>query len=678
MQAELQQFFAQFNIEPVEFILELDGLFFESTQEKESSEEKKETPVIRTEVGDKSISIIIPYSISRFLFLPNNDGEKEIMKTVLKGFSMYLGIKYPKFSLEENFVTEIVNKYLSPSAAKMILYVDSNTDLRIDTRWLLPFREIQESDVSKILDHLVNDLNMPKPIPEKINSKKEKKELCNKIVLVLVNKVTKKLKEFDADELLEWLMKLYERCVQKREFREIHIPAKIACFSSYVAEVEKMEQDEHELVRTSIALRSLIEFVGAKPQFGEKRVNLDDIDELLALMDQIISWGMLSDTIEFDMDHTEMGLLPSGRIGTDKSFVNEKLKPFGRAKIENDVHGYQNKFEKRLCLTIPQNGEEPTDEIIEIDLAFKDEFGISYTNLLQIKSVLIKIALEKENSTVVMPVDELKEKLKFELKKLTNEELKTGIELLMLKGRDSIAKAPEGYKQDDIYPWKYNRALSYLRKPIVAIQKKDGILYCRWAFRHVYSSYENLQSLLFSGRLKAGDGGLLSKYLAKVNNEKGSIYRNMVAEWLTKNTSLKVIPYEVKISENGHLIAGKDYGDIDILAIDEQRERIYAIECKNTVSARVIHEMKTELDNYLGRVGKNGLIQKHVERNNWLKTNVAQLSKFVSNPEEYTICSLVLTHEEIPTTYLAIHNLPLPVVSYQRLSRGGAKLLETL
>lgn len=92
-------------------------------------------------------------------------------------------------------------------------------------------------------------------------------------------------------------------------------------FIDYPTEVGKFVEDEHELVRMSIALRTIIEFITANPQFGKRLINLDDIGWLLALADQIRTWGMLSDTIMFDMDEVEIGLLPSGRIGTIESFL---------------------------------------------------------------------------------------------------------------------------------------------------------------------------------------------------------------------------------------------------------------------------------------------------------------------------------------------------------------------
>jgi hypothetical protein len=162
-----------------------------------------------------------------------------------------------------------------------------------------------------------------------------------------------------------------------------------------------------------------------------------------------------------------------------------------------------------------------------------------------------------------------------------------------------------------------------------------------------------------------------------ITGQKGKDFRNDACKWLKENSSLRVIDYEVSIKEKGHLHADKDYGDIDILAIDDSAKVVYSIECKNTASARVVHEMKTELDKYLGKDGKPGMIQKHVERDRWLKTDAIkeQLRKFIGVAEDYTVKSLVLSSEEIPLMYLAKGKLPMPIISFRTMRREGIGVL---
>ena len=678
MRHELHPFFNQFkNIDPVEFELILPQ---ELINPPEKSPKTIEENNVLIEFGaskqSNCITIKLPTEILGSFFRPDNLGEKELMKATLSGFSDLLELKAYNV-LDKKIIPALIDKYLSPESAKMILYFDTTNELRLDDRGLPPFRSIQESEISLILDNLVSYLNLKKPIPEKIESRKDKNTFCNKIVSALVSKLISELEEYNAGELLIWLMKMYEKCIQSREFKEIHIPAKISCFSDFPSEVQKLEKDNNALVATALSIRCVIEFIAAKPKFGIKWPNFDDYDRLLALMDQVISWGMLSDTIDLGMDDPAMGLLPSGRIGTDKSFGESFLKPFSQVKAEANVYDYQQKFsEKYKMLTNSEiDKPEPTEEITEINLAFNEEWGIGLTEILKIKRSLVEIAFEKQQSVVEMEEQQLETELSQKHTELDEGKKKIGLNLLSLTERESIDKSPPAFDKSDIYPWKYNRELSYLRKPLIKIQQADGRIMYYWSYRHVLDSFENLLVLLFNGRLKAKEGGPLGDYLNKINKEKGKGFRDEVVQWLLKEGSLEVITYEVKPEKlSGKAEDGK-YGDIDILAIDKTRKIIFSIECKNTVSARVIHEFKTEMDKYLGRNGNDGMIIKHVERDKWLKSNIGLMDKFVTNPEAYSVNSLLVTSEDLPITYLAQESLPLPIISFPTIKRKGVNSL---
>lgn len=143
----------------------------------------------------------------------------------------------------------------------------------MDGRNLPPMRYISDTDISYILDNVVSYLPKGYAVPHDIKDKKDKIKLCDDIVIALIEKITNRLIEFDGAGLLTWLIKLNEKCVQLREFREILIPAKIACFSDFQTEVDELMDDERNLVTTAHAIRTLIEFVAVKIPTGQKWPN---------------------------------------------------------------------------------------------------------------------------------------------------------------------------------------------------------------------------------------------------------------------------------------------------------------------------------------------------------------------------------------------------------------------
>ena len=111
------------------------------------------------------------------------------------------------------------------------------------------------------------------------------------------------------------------------------------------------------------------------------------------------------------------------------------------------------------------------------------------------------------------------------------------------------------------------------------------------------------------------------------------------------------------------MIADKNYGDVDIIASDDEQKTMYLIECKKTTSVRIVYEMKTESHSYIGQNGEGGHILKHFKRHKWLIENKDQLIKYVNQPEDYKIVSFVLSSNIIPVVYLAKDKNALPIRS---------------
>jgi len=679
MRNDLKQYLERID-DPIEIRLSIDeGIINNITQDS-----IKEIPIekinINVAVEGNIVYLDIPFELMHLLLQPNNNAEKLLLRKTLFGIRAILETQNIKQILSDESISTIVDKVLTPAQAKMVLFFDSTYDLRMDNRWLIGHRDIQESDISVILENLVADMKLTFPIPSKIVSRTDKKNLCNQVVTTLLHKLVDKLKEYESMELLSWIMRMYESCIQQREFREIQIPAQIACFSDFKTEVKKLRQEEKKLVNTSLALRCIIELIVAKPSYGKKLVNYDDLDELLAIMDSIINWGALSDSIMYEMADPEMGLLPSGRIGIDKGdevFLDE----FAGAKLESELYNWWENFETKIDFSIKddeplEENRKTTGQITpeEIDSACKSEWGISLTKLFEVKKFLIKVAIENQDSIAILDEKDFINQLKTHLPNFTDDEIKSAMHFLILREREDIFRSPKGFLKDDIYPWKYKRALSYLQKPILNIKTPGGKSTLLWSFRHIISSFENLRNLVLAGTISCKQGGEMNKLFGRISKIKGKLYQEKVAEWLTAEGVLQIFPHEVTIGPNGVLLAPQDLGDIDILAIETGEKIFYSIECKNTVAARAIHEMKTELDNYLGRDGQPGLIEKHFKRDEWLKGNKEKIKISGVDYSDYSIKSIVLTSDDIPTNYLAKQKIPIPIFSFTRLIREGSKI----
>lgn len=640
-----------------------------------------EAILVNSEIIAPKICINIPFDFIYATILPDNTADRILMRAVLKGFVKYIEAAKKVTQMDDAVIEQIIDSTLQPAGAKMILFSDASANIKMDDRKLPSLRYVQDTDISFVLDNLVSYLPEGYLIPEDIVDKRQKIKLCDDIVAALLLQITQKLKEFDGAGLLEWLIKSNEKCIQVKEFREISIPARIACFSDYDTELNRINNGEKNLVTTSHSVRTLIEFVATSIPTGSKWPNLDDIDELLALTNQVTEWGSLNEAIRLGLDDPRMGLLPSGRIGTDKTVGREVFTPYGIAKNESEIFKNIENFEKKYVSSRNIGPHEPTDESIALDAAFTAEFGLSLTVLSKIIGALVNEGFVRSESCLKIKENDLIEILS-KIEGVTIGDIQTALNMLTLLERPALGTAPSGYTPVDIFTWRYNRSLSYLRRPLVKVVGTDGT-YFYFGYRHLMQYIENLINLLFTSKLPSVKSELMKTWLAGISGQKGGPFRKEVKEWFENNTDFEVIPYEVKmdtIVTPGHLKTDKHYGDIDLLVIDHTNQTIYPIECKNITGGRNVHEMKVEMDDYLGRNGndKKAKILKHVARHKWLKSNKSSMTGLIPEAENYSIMSFILTADEIPLTYLKGQDLPIPIRSFPFLRKNGLSYLSDL
>ncbi len=624
------------------------------------------------------IQIIIPTSFINLVRRPDNYADKVLMKAVLDGIVKYVKEANDNIIITKEQIKEITDQVLQPSNAKMFLFNDASYKIRLDNRGLTSLRNIPEADVSFILDNLVSYLPADYKIPAVIENEKEKRKLCETIVSALINIIQKKIEQFDGENLIEWLIKINEKCIQVREYNEMIIPAKIACFSNFDKEVSMLMKKESDRVATGQAARTLIEFIATKMPQGKKWPNFDDTEEMLALVDQVISWGTLSDSIWTKLEDPAMGILPSGRIGTDKTFQNKVFVPYAQAKTTIDVFNYVDTWEKNYS-DLPGKSDGTSEIEAELDFAFQMEFGISFKTLLQICWLLVGNGFTEGKGSIKVSEEWLYQTIRERTPGISNDDISITLNLLSLLERKSIGNPPEGFERFEIYPWRHKRLISYMLRPLIKINKGGSVFYI-YGYRHLVDYIENLHYLLYTGKFPDPVSDELSSCLGKISSGKGNPFREMVMNWFKTETNFEVIPVELDIAPHGHLKADKNYGDIDLLVINHEAKIVYSIECKNISGAKTVYEMWSEINSYLGddKNKDNAKIIKHLNRDRWLKEHKASLTKFVPGISEYEIKSLVMTADEIPLTYLKNHALPLPVKSFSFLRKEGISILDSL
>lgn len=666
LQSDLVDYINSHDLIQFEIELIIDEKFINGV-EFEIKDIEPESVEFNITIAPPKIQIFVPTNFLYLIARNDNLGEKMLVKAVLKGIVQYITAAGKQILLTDEDIDMMVENELKPDNAKMILFTDVAANVELDERNLPPEHYISDVDTSFVLDNLVTYLPAYYVIPEKIHDTKQKIKLCDDIVKGLIDQLTNRISGFDVTDLLTWLIKWNERCVYTREIRQIRTPAKISCFTEFEDELQEILEADSKLVPTAHSIRTLIEFTSAISPKGNLLPNYADLGILIALTNQLTTWGAISEGMRMGISDPEMGLLSSGRIGTDKNFYSEVISPFAYSRSKGLISNYIDNFNEKYVHKYKTDNEQD-DETRELDAAFEDEFGITLTEIAEISGALIDYGFSRVEACSIISKEEIFNILLSKLPTRCKQRIEKGLEMMTLLQRKGIGVPPAGYTAQDIFPWRYGRNISYLRRPLAYIENGDRGGSFLFGYRHIKAFYDNLIFLIFSGKIPESASEKMSAFIGKILGEKGTPYRNEVAEWLKNNTTFEVIPYEVKIKAGGHIIADKDYGDVDVMAIDHSHKIIYSLECKNIVGARNIHEMKVELDLYLGREGKKekAKIIKHVNRDIFLKAHPKLLHAFLKFNEDYEIKSIILASEEMPLAYLAKEILPLPVFSFSQ------------
>ena len=660
---------------PVSIKLCLENPSKWNTFEKTNKDESLEIPDFRTEIRDSSILFYIPMEIQYSLQRADNLGERIIIDNLMQAFGEMLESKGKQNSLIKSERSRIVDIHAPIGYKKKIILLDTSKNIALDSRFIPNLRKIQKHNSEKELDGLVQEFGKKAPPFGEVNDKNERIKLCNRIVEIYHQRLMRKLSVFSWQSVIDQLISYNEALWHYRAFKQLTTITSIECFSDIQSKVKEEVEEVPMIDSTALSLRTLIEIVSAEPPKGNQIISLDDFDNLLAITDHLINWAMISDYIHKEIADYNLIISKSGRVNVEGENIRNIWNPFKENKTLERIESSNVHLEK-----LYDSGEKEIDsiDISQYQSAFKAEFGLTLEQLANFCGSLVKVGFEQKVAAPSLHLSELKERLKNSLNWNVCD-IEKAIRLISLSPRDKWENAPEGFTGLDIWPWRYNRRLSYLRKPIIICPEPhdDPLIY--WGPRHVNAAFRQLLDLVESGRYNLYDDTSeeMKVLIGNIKNENGKGFMNQAKEWFVKNTNY-LVDSEVPIKPGKQLSSDVDLGDIDILLIAENINKIFLVECKNINFGRNPIEMAQEIDRLIGKQeDKDSWTEKHLKRDKWIKDNINILTnKYDLSNNSFEVCSLFLTSEEIPSVY--IRKMPLPIISYSYLVRKGVGVLNRI
>ena len=186
-------------------------------------------------------------------------------------------------------------------------------------------------------------------------------------------------------------------------------------------------------------------------------------------------------------------------------------------------------------------------------------------------------------------------------------------------------RKPRNAQARDWYPWRYNRRLSIMRRPLVQLSLEDdpavivvpSILAGTLGYLGK-AAFGELPETLF-------DSPEMIAYVGWAADRNGHEFARRVAERLAE------LKWETERELSLTRLGGSDsLGDVDVLAWRPVTGLVYAIECKSLRFDRSLGEVAERLAEYSdGTVGvKRTPLQKHLDRMLFLKANRERLAGF--------------------------------------------------
>ena len=564
--------------------------------------DKKITSYLSAEQENETFHIY--WKPEAFLCFVNNENvaEKELIRWLLCNISAMVVGDFDLSGFDDLFDNPLKTKMFS------LDYMDHP--------YLKPMietiRHIPAEFEHKLLDEIGYYFLYNKKYEYGIMKNPEKHQICNDIVSFLYKKLQSEVKKFSPIGFYDSLCFDLECAIYSMMLTQKRYAYDVAC---YPERASKIDSEFNEINKTSIAAKFLLEYIAAIPPSGNTVLGEGDYEYMLTICSLIIEWAHNSDMFKYKMIDNDLEMLKSGRIGLKKDSI-DRLAASNYAASRKRLNAISNPV---INLYSPKNLVSNED----LDVAFKDEYSYSFSELCNCVFVLIEIG-----DTINSDVKRISSKLAYqkiaERCNLCVDVVKKIIDDISLTKRENYLKPPAPYTAFDVYPWRFNRKLSFIRRPIT--QAENDLI---WGNRQLYHSLRFLYDLILDSKLSTKKGGKLESYLGKLINKRGNDFNDVVAKKLKTYDSLIVASKVKKI--NGHRIMSEqnnDLGDIDVLVIVPSKKKIIVIEVKDFSFAKTPYEMYQQyLSVFVDDEKELCYMSRHHKRVDWVKNHITDVLK---------------------------------------------------
>lgn len=484
-------------------------------------------------------------------------------------------------------------------------------------------------------------------------------EIINTTVEYLFDRFKDFVNKFDWLSATKRLYLYSEKTLSELLLFQDNLKHQSALYPEHNSDIEK---NNDELNVASVSTRFIVEYLAAVKTTGTQQIDDVDIQYAISIVETIIRWAKLSDAYRYQLIDSFV-YLESGRIG----FEHHNLDRFN--ELLSSI-AFSDSIRKTDSFNYEPN-DFPFDK--EVEKAYLYEHGFTTKQLSYACAVIYACGEEQDDR-------EIKEASICDLLSVFHRDKKSDIDnTTFLKILDYLTIDFRGNYYDsnikprELHPWKYGREWSLMRKPLV---KREGRYY--WGNRMLYHSFLFIMQTIRSGKEPSHDTSKngINYVNGKILEYIGDEFNNYCFDYLKQKMKDLDLYKCVKSINNIKIQNSKKQtlGDIDILAIDKNKKRIYLIETKRFYYSRNPSELDNEIKEMFVDTDKTkSFLTKELLRKEWFEEHINDvISHFKLKGIGWKIRYTFLTYKPLLSSYFvdtALNHIDIKNISLNFLRK---------
>lgn len=543
--------------------------------------------------------------VANIFSLENNNAERYIIKLFIQSIYSESGDDLSKAEIEK-IVDVFINQNIPQGkpAFNLEILAPLNEGI-LDYSDPIETSEIEKLNVEELISQYLMD-------NDKINSgsfsNDDAKNIINKIFAFVQSQLELEIENYNVKALLHFTYSQLEFLKNYRESMEITFGMATKSYTEYDVVEEKKKVLEEVIIRNN-ALHHLLETILKVLPSEDKNMYINDFQYLEALATSALNLSSISDFIHYNIIPHKI------TINDDYSFDLEEIE----VKIDGDKYltdiskwGLKddyNKYKQVKQLSKVERGEKDTlpPEYGNIEAGFEYNFGFKYSSFLKVIGAMSRINSLESDCYPLVYFD--KESLLNRIKKIIGVDLSDDI---IFKIIDFICIDYTRFKKEDPFVPQLLRMDEnrFSLKPVIKFSKQGETNFL-YGSCSVYSTGGIYSHKISTGRFPyvVNKRTSLSRKLKLMeelhNNELENKVKNIAVKLFGEDNIESNLKNFHRIDYN--LPKYPDCGEIDCIAIDNDKKIIHVLEAKDVIKAVVPREIFRELNKFfdLDLYGKN-------------------------------------------------------------------------